>query len=72
MSSDEWSRQRKDNYKEAERRRRGNINEGISELGHIVPNASSGEAKSAILSRAVYYIHHLKENKQNALPRFLC
>ncbi|KAJ7449347.1 hypothetical protein B0H11DRAFT_1743707 [Mycena galericulata] len=63
MGSEEWSRQRKHNHKEAERRRRGNINEEISELGRIVPNASSGEAKAAILSRAVQYIHHLKENE---------
>ncbi|KAF8181047.1 hypothetical protein BJ912DRAFT_1044722 [Pholiota molesta] len=30
--SDEWIRQRQDNHKEVERRRRGNINEGIAAL----------------------------------------
>ena len=49
--------------KEVERRRRGNINEGINELGRIVPNGSGEKAKGAILSRAVQYIHHLKENE---------
>ncbi|KAJ3509900.1 hypothetical protein NLJ89_g4972 [Agrocybe chaxingu] len=63
MGSDEWSRQRKDNHKEVERRRRGNINEGINELGRIVPSGSGEKAKGAILARAVQYIHHLKENE---------
>ncbi|KAF8181053.1 hypothetical protein BJ912DRAFT_1062220 [Pholiota molesta] len=35
MGSDEWSRQRKDNHKEVDRRRRENINEGINELGRM-------------------------------------
>ncbi|KAF9074404.1 hypothetical protein BDP27DRAFT_1317026 [Rhodocollybia butyracea] len=46
MGSDEWTRQRKDNHKEVERRRRGNINEGINELGRIVPNGSENEARN--------------------------
>ncbi|KAI6037977.1 hypothetical protein EDC04DRAFT_2896995 [Pisolithus marmoratus] len=52
MGTDEWARQRKDNHKEVERRRRGNINEGINELGRIVPNSSGEKAKGAILARA--------------------
>lgn len=70
MSNDEWARQRKDNHKEVERRRRGNINEGINELGRIVPNGSGEKAKGAILSRAVQYIHHLKENEARNIEKW--
>lgn len=70
MGSEEWQRQRKDNHKEVERRRRGNINEGINELGRIVPNGSGEKAKGAILSRAVQYIHHLKENEARNIEKW--
>ncbi|KAA1474126.1 hypothetical protein DENSPDRAFT_314258 [Dentipellis sp. KUC8613] len=70
MGSEEWARQRKDNHKEVERRRRGNINEGINELGRIVPNGSGEKAKGAILSRAVQYIHHLKENEARNIEKW--
>ncbi|CAL1698343.1 unnamed protein product [Somion occarium] len=70
MTNDEWTRQRKDNHKEVERRRRGNINEGINELGRIVPNGSGEKAKGAILSRAVQYIHHLKENEARNIEKW--
>ncbi|KAF5329402.1 hypothetical protein D9619_008977 [Psilocybe cf. subviscida] len=70
MGSDEWSRQRKDNHKEVERRRRGNINEGINELGRIVPSGSGEKAKGAILARAVQYIHHLKENEARNIEKW--
>jgi len=70
MGSDEWSRQRKDNHKEVERRRRGNINDGINELGRIVPNGTGEKAKGAILSRAVQYIHHLKENEARNIEKW--
>ncbi|KAJ7607330.1 hypothetical protein FB45DRAFT_948080 [Roridomyces roridus] len=70
IGTDEWSRQRKDNHKEVERRRRGNINEGINELGRIVPNGSGEKAKGAILSRAVQYIHHLKENEARNIEKW--
>ncbi|KAF9221747.1 hypothetical protein BS17DRAFT_710577 [Gyrodon lividus] len=70
MGTDEWARQRKDNHKEVERRRRGNINEGITELGRIVPNSSGEKAKGAILGRAVQYIHHLKENEARNIEKW--
>lgn len=70
MGSDEWSRLRKDNHKEVERRRRGNINEGINELGRIVPNGTGEKAKGAILSRAVQYIHHLKDNEARNIEKW--
>lgn len=70
MGSEEWQRQRKDNHKEVERRRRNNINEGINELGRIVPNGSGEKAKGAILSRAVQYIHHLKENEARNIEKW--
>jgi transcriptional regulator CBF1 len=53
-----------------ERRRRGNINDGINELGRIVPNGSGEKAKGAILSRAVQYIHHLKENEARNIEKW--
>ena len=56
--------------KEVERRRRGNINEGINELGRLVPNGSGEKAKGAILSRAVQYIHHLKENEARNIEKW--
>jgi bHLH factor len=56
--------------KEVERRRRGNINDGINELGRIVPNGSGEKAKGAILSRAVQYIHHLKENEARNIEKW--
>src|SRR5882757_1746547 len=56
--------------KEVERRRRGNINEGINELGRIVPNGSGEKAKGAILQRAVQYIHHLKENEARNIEKW--
>lgn len=58
------------NQKEVERRRRGNINEGINELGRIVPNSSGEKAKGAILARAVQYIHHLKENEARNIEKW--
>ncbi|KAL5525426.1 CBF1 [Sanghuangporus sanghuang] len=70
MGSEEWARQRKDNHKEVERRRRGNINEGINELARIVPNGSGEKAKGAILSRSVQYIHHLKENEARNIEKW--
>ncbi|KAK7055485.1 psilocybin cluster transcription regulator [Favolaschia claudopus] len=70
MGSEEWARQRKDNHKEVERRRRGNINEGINELARIVPSGSGEKAKGAILSRAVQYIHHLKENEARNIEKW--
>lgn len=53
-----------------ERRRRGNINEGINELARIVPNGTGEKAKGAILSRAVQYIHHLKENEARNIEKW--
>ena len=53
-----------------ERRRRGNINEGINELGRIVPNGNGEKPKGAILSRAVQYIHHLKENEARNIEKW--
>lgn len=53
-----------------ERRRRGNINEGINELGRIVPNGTGEKAKGAILARAVQYIHHLKENEARNIEKW--
>ena len=56
--------------KEVERRRRSNINDGINELARIVPNGTGEKAKGAILSRAVQYIHHLKENEARNIEKW--
>lgn len=56
--------------KEVERRRRGNINEGINELGRIVPSGNGEKAKGAILARSVQYIHHLKENEARNIEKW--
>ncbi|PAV15982.1 cbf1-centromere binding factor 1 [Pyrrhoderma noxium] len=70
MGSEEWVRQRKDNHKEVERRRRGNINEGINELARIVPNGTGEKAKGAILSRSVEYIKHLMKNESHNIEKW--
>ncbi|KAG8871796.1 basic helix-loop-helix protein [Tulasnella sp. 331] len=71
QNDEEWNRQRKDNHKEVERRRRGNINQGINELAAIVPNSSGSEkAKGAILTRAVQYIHSLKDNEARNIEKW--
>lgn len=70
LDAEDWSRQRKDNHKEVERRRRGNINHGINELARVVPFAGTDRAKSAILHRAVTYIHHLKENEARNIEKW--
>lgn len=57
--------------KEVERRRRGNINEGINQLSAIVPNSTGGEkAKGAVLTRAVQYIHQLKDNEARNIEKW--
>ncbi|KZO92463.1 hypothetical protein CALVIDRAFT_504287 [Calocera viscosa TUFC12733] len=68
QGSEEWARQRKDNHKEVERRRRGNINDGITELSRIVPNGEKN--KGAVLQRAVQYIHQLKENEARNIEKW--
>jgi len=70
-SAEDWTRIRKDNHKEVERRRRGAINQGINELGLIVPNSGGGEkAKGAVLNRAVQYIRQLKENEARNIEKW--
>lgn len=66
----EWARQRKDNHKEVERRRRGNINEGINELARLIPNGHGDKAKGAVLQRAVQYVKQLKENEQKSAEKW--
>jgi len=69
--SEEWVRMRKANHKEVERRRRGNINEGINALAAIMPNdAGESKAKGAILSRATQYIQHLKDNEARNIEKW--
>lgn len=61
VGSDEWQALRRNNHKEVERRRRETINEGINELGKIVPGAERN--KGSILQSAVMYITDLKERQ---------
>jgi len=70
-SPEDWTRIRKDNHKEVERRRRGAINAGINELSALMPTGgSSDKAKGAILSRAVTYIRQLKENEARNIEKW--
>jgi len=70
IGSEEWQKRKKESHKEVERRRRGNINEGIDALAAIVPNGTGEKAKGAILSRSVQYIHHLKENEARNIEKW--
>ncbi|KAF9946194.1 basic helix-loop-helix protein [Mortierella alpina] len=60
--TDEWHKLRRDNHKEVERRRRENINQGITELTRVVPNCDKN--KGVILRQAVRYIHSIKETQE--------
>ncbi|ORY76521.1 hypothetical protein BCR35DRAFT_267445, partial [Leucosporidium creatinivorum] len=64
----DWSRTRKDNHKEVERRRRETINDGINELKSIVPNCDKN--KGSILKQAVKYISELKEAEARNIERW--
>lgn len=68
VGSDEWLRQRRENHKEVERRRRETINEGINELAKLIPEGEKNKGK--ILSRAVQYIHELKQQQSNDLEKW--
>lgn len=68
--SEEWQRMRKDNHKEVERRRRGNINDGINELARLLPSSNGDKAKGAILQRAVAYMSQLKENEARSIEKW--
>ncbi|KAH8926671.1 hypothetical protein BT69DRAFT_1214945 [Atractiella rhizophila] len=66
--SEEWSRLKKDNHKEVERRRRETINDGINELKKIVPGCDKN--KGSILQRAVQYLLQLKENEAQNIEKW--
>ncbi|KAG2234269.1 hypothetical protein INT48_002859 [Thamnidium elegans] len=68
VGSDEWHRQRRENHKQVERRRRENINEGISEIARIVPGCEKN--KGSILNRAAIYIRQLKDNEAATLEKW--
>jgi len=73
QENEDWLRMRKENHKEVERRRRGNINDGINALALIIPNESGEsktQAKGAILSRAAQYIQHLKDNEARNIEKW--
>lgn len=63
--TEEWHKLRRDNHKEVERRRRENINQGITELTRVVPNCDKN--KGVILRQAVRYIHSIKETQERLL-----
>lgn len=67
----ELDRQRKDNHKEVERRRRSAINEGITQLSHIVPGCDAKNTnKGAIINAAVRYIQDLKHNEASNIEKW--
>lgn len=67
----ELDRQRKDNHKEVERRRRSTINDGITQLSHIVPGCDAKNTnKGAIIHAAVRYIQDLKHNEASNIEKW--
>lgn len=64
----DWTRTRKDNHKEVERRRRETINDGINDLKAIVPGCEKN--KGSILQRAVEYINELKGNEARLVEKW--
>ena len=67
----ELDRQRKDNHKEVERRRRSAINDGITQLSHIVPGCDAKNTnKGAIIHAAVRYIQDLKHNEASNIEKW--
>lgn len=61
VGSDEWAASRRLAHKEVERRRREAINDGITELGKMVPGAERN--KGSILQRTVQYINDLRDRQ---------
>ncbi len=68
VGSEEWHRQRRENHKQVERRRRENINEGITEISRIVPGCEKN--KGSILNRAAAYIRQLKDTEAATLEKW--
>ena len=64
----DWTRTRKDNHKEVERRRRETINDGINDLKQIVPGCDKN--KGSILQRSVEYINELKDNEAKMVEKW--
>jgi len=59
---------RKENHKEVERRRRDNINLGISELAKIVPDCEKN--KGSILQKSVEYIKYLQKTNLATIEKW--
>lgn len=65
---EEWSRKRKDDHKEVERKRRETINDGINGLKKIVPGCEKN--KGSILSKAAEYIISLQLNESSNIEKW--
>ncbi|KAL7412172.1 hypothetical protein BDY24DRAFT_333064, partial [Mrakia frigida] len=64
----EYTKNRKENHKEVERRRRETINTGISRLAAIVP--TNEKNKAAILERAAQYIELLRKTETSNIEKW--
>ncbi|GJN93715.1 hypothetical protein Rhopal_006772-T1 [Rhodotorula paludigena] len=68
MNEEDWNRSRKDNHKEVERRRRETINNGITQLATLLPDAN-GSPGAAPSSSAAALSAASKVNKSLVLTR---
>lgn len=68
LSPDDSQRQRKESHKVVEKKRRDNINRGISQLAALLPSAENNKAQ--ILQRAVELIKRLQENANNNMEKW--
>ncbi|WVF68977.1 hypothetical protein IAT40_003751 [Kwoniella sp. CBS 6097] len=62
----EYARLKKDSHKEVERRRRENINDGISEIAQLIPGGLEKQGKGNLLKRAANYIIEMSEKVARA------
>lgn len=72
QGTEEWTRMRRINHKEVERKRRQTINEGIDELARLIanPHSTAEKNKGAVLQKACQYINDLKNNNNANIEKF--
>lgn len=72
VGTEAYTRMRKINHKEVERKRRQTINEGLDELAKQIagPHAQAEKNKGAVLQKAVNYIIELKRNENINIEKY--
>lgn len=72
QGTEEWSRMRRINHKEVERKRRQTINEGIDELARLISSQSTSAEKNkgAVLQKACKYITDLKVKETAHIEKY--